>query len=597
MNSNHVVIINALANVYVVKNDLDRAVKVIEHGILKHEFNADVNYNAGMIYFLCEDYQKALYHFIWFQILNEKEKDIVEPYKEEIKESLGLNKYTEVADLVIWLSRGIYINFPGKSNDLNTNIIGDFFAIQGKEYYVAHYVKNNESYFLNTQLRSIPVEVVPGRRVKEFKITCKGRQILPIMPLSENQKIEFSYGEDYCNQQLDKLRYHYYTFEKEKDVSISSDSPFVVGHPISQNPFSEKPRLILNIFVDGLSQMFIEDEGLENIMPNTYSFFKKGTIFTNAYAAGEWTYVSLANYFTGNYTMNHRQFHPEFNSQVLKKLPIFPEIFEENGYFCAKIDGDWRSLPVQGYAKGMGRVLYHHGHFGSKTTDVISEALEHLYAFHEVNNFLWICLPDLHDIADESVEPISMQINTPIVNRTRSKTDEPTARKKFDTDKCIRYREGVKRIDMYLASLYHFINDHYCEDEYIVSLFSDHGQSFLKETSNFLDVHRTHIPVMLRGKNIPEGISSELIQSMDLFPMILHCMGIDEYSIRCEGKVAKHLGGKSERNYVFSESLFPNSPYRATFVDYECKVFLNHLGIARGTGVFRMEILISKYSV
>ena len=102
------------------------------------------------------------------------------------------------------------------------------------------------------------------------------------------------------------------------------------------------------------------------------------------------------------------------------------------------------------------------------TDEVINETIEHLEAFKEKNNFVWMCLPDLHDIADEFENRISVQVNNPIETRIFEKTSETSVRKTYDEKKVFKYGTQLKRIDRYLGLLFNYIKDNYKEDEYIV---------------------------------------------------------------------------------------------------------------------------------
>ena len=106
-----------------------------------------------------------------------------------------------------------------------------------------------------------------------------------------------------------------------------------------------------------------------------------------------------------------------------------------------------------------------------------------------------------------------------------------------------------------------------------VSLVSDHGQGyFIKENEEMLEQKRIKVPLMLRGKNIPNGECLEMVQSMDLFPIILSAIGIEDFKDR-DGIVPKYFGGSIERSYAISETFFPETPYRATINDKVHKFF------------------------
>lgn len=92
----------------------------------------------------------------------------------------------------------------------------------------------------------------------------------------------------------------------------------------------------MNIFIDGLSQKFIEKNKLEEIMPNTYKYFLDGAINNNCYSSGEWTYVSLASHFTGLSTVNHMVFHPNINTDNIKNMIYIQRYLKKMGIILLK---------------------------------------------------------------------------------------------------------------------------------------------------------------------------------------------------------------------------------------------------------------------
>ena len=207
------------------------------------------------------------------------------------------------------------------------------------------------------------------------------------------------------------------------------------------------------------------------------------------------------------------------------------------------------------------------------TESVISETLEHLDAFKEKNNFLWICLPDLHDIADEFETSLSHQLKTPLQFRSLTKTTESSVKKKKDLGKNHRYYQQVKYIDRKLKILYQFIEDNYDNDEIIVSLVSDHGQSYLVDSDFFMDDGRTRVPLYFRGRGVPMGkVDPSPMQQLDVFPCLLHLADIP-ITKHHDGNIPEVFGGKN-REFTFSESVFPGQPYYAYINDKEHKFFL-----------------------
>ena len=495
-----------------------------------------------------------------------------------------LNNYIDLNQQIILL-KDVKNKFLNLDKEYSINYdgiydIGKAIKVLGKTYFVGlydYYYYERDALFkdIAPQLSNLfKIEVIPGKVHKYFKYKAEVDTVIPIMKIDEDSTIEiFINKEKYNFNSLLYNRFYYYKVKSGDEVLIKSNKNFIIGDIIKLKLNESKPKLILNIFIDGLSQKFIEKNKLEEIMPNTYKYFLDGAINNNCYSSGEWTYVSLASHFTGLSTVNHMVFHPNINTDNIKKLDLYTEIFKENGYNTAKIDGDWRSCPKIGYVKGMNRYVYQPSIRGMHVNEVIDEAIEHIEAFKETNNFLWICIPDLHDIADEYETRLSTQIESDINVRVNNKTIGTSVQKEYDIGKIERYRIQLKRIDRYLKIIYDYINDNYKNDEVIVSIFSDHGQGyFIEDGKDMLEEERVKVPLMIKGKNISSGQYDEMIQAYDMYRIILNAIGIED-KFNNDANLPKYFGGNKERDYTISESIFPNETYKATINDKYYKFF------------------------
>jgi membrane-anchored protein YejM (alkaline phosphatase superfamily) len=223
--------------------------------------------------------------------------------------------------------------------------------------------------------------------------------------------------------------------------------------------------------------------------------------------------------------------------------------------------------------KGFDRYIYQLSTRGLFVNDVLTETIENIEAFKEVNNFMWICIPDLHDIADRYEEPLGAQVKTNILNRQIDRNDSPSSvRQKYSRNLIDRYKSQLKRIDTYLGLLFNYIIDNFNNDEIIVSLMADHGQGFLIKSNEFLDEERSNIAMMFRGKGIPNGTCAEPISLLDFFPIILNSIGITDYEKK-ESNIPKYFGGESSREYTYTESLHANFEYHAVINDLKYKFF------------------------
>ena len=561
----------------------------------QHEYNFEVNYNLGLFCYYSKDYKGAVKFFMRC-LLHEQLTEELQKVIEDILDNMCsidhkvLEYFRYYKTQEEQLKSRVFSSFPDKfsivdDNAIKLNFIGEKFVINNKDYYCGvsdRYYEERDgiSLYGPKAWRGLyKTEVLKGEKLLNIEFYTKEKTIIALMPLKMQQRIIINANDIKLEMnQLLTNRYYYYTFEKNSKIEIKSDDFFVISEPIIANYNKQNPKVIINLFVDGLSQKVLEEIGLENLMPNTYSFFKEGTICTNAFANSEWTHPSLASTFTGKYTLGkagHRIFHPTYSSKNLHEMELFPEVLQKDGYLCTKIDGEWRSTPNSGYAKGMDRTLYQPSIRSMFGDEAIMDAIEHLEAFKECNNFMWVSLPDLHDIADEFESAISTQIRTNLKYREIKHTQGTSVRKVFDETKIIRYEAQLKRIDTLLGIIYSYVERNYKEDEYVVSLMADHGQGFfIPENGEFLDEHRNKIAMMFRGYNIPKGQCEELIESVDLFPILLQCTGINDFNSK-DGNVPEWFGGYKKREYTLSESVFPGSPYRAAINDIKYKFFFS----------------------
>lgn len=559
----------------------------------KYEFNFDINYNLAIIKVYQKNYIDAFKYLSKAMIIDPTKDEIVKDMLFSIlNEGSDMKQFNKIKDeLKLYFSNNKR-SFPQKTEQ--ELYIGKGINLKEKSYYCGiydYYFPERDGFLLNYDSKAwglFKTEILPGKKVKQAIFNTKNKAILPIMKLDKsNVSVVINDDKFDLNNNLIN-RFYYYPLKEDTTIAINSGEEFILGDLIETKVDKSKAKLILNIFVDGVSQKFLEDNGFEEYMPNTYKFFRNGTICDNCYVSGEWTFVSMASFFTGEYTKNHRVFQPNYDTENISNKKLYSEVLKENGYFCSKIDGDWRSTPAYGYVKGLDRVLYQPSVRNMHCDDVIMESIEHLEAFKEKNNFLWICIPDLHDIADEFETRLSTQVKSCINNRVFEKTDESSVKKKYDNSKIERYGFQLKRIDTYLNILFNYIEDNYSDDEIVISLFADHGQGYLVKTNEFLDEERTKVPMMFRGKNIPKGRCDELIQGLDLFPIILKSIGIDNVNIK-DGNIPKYFCGSKKREYTITESVFPDNPYRVSINDLEHKFFFNTEGVCTKDGRVRAE--------
>ncbi|MEF9934209.1 sulfatase-like hydrolase/transferase [Clostridium sp.] len=584
---------------YFIIGEFEKAKDQFLKGLEFQEYNFDFNYNLGIIYYELKNYEKSFEYYLTAQFLCSDDN-----LKQEIKNKLNIiliqelilvEKGKEITEKVKKKFYYLDRNFPTIQEE---NMTCKLIKLFDKEYYIGVYDRyraERDGMFDEISFKKYPmlykVELIEVTSDNSFIASKKC--ILPIVCLKNNANIEFKYKDRVTRvEQSLKGRYYYYMVECGSEVNSRDD--IFVGKPIQQENKGLK-KLVLNIFVDGLSKSIIEDVGLENIMPNTYRFFSKGTKFNNCYVSGEWTYVNMASFYTGKYTTSHRVFHPKFNSTLPTENKILSEYFKESGYYTAKIDGDWRSVPQTGYIRGTDRYLYQSAIRGMNVEEVVCESIEHIEAFDEVNKFMWVCISDLHDIADEYEASVSVQASTNVEHRSvKNEFKLTSVEKSFDLNKRELYIKQIKKVDTYLGLLFQYIENNYDNDDIIISLFSDHGQGYLvPDNKEFLSDMRVKVPMMFRGAGFEAKESNEIIQGLDLMPILLNRCGIElEKGLDCN--LPKCLGGEREREYAYTESIFPEKTYKAS-LRFENKTFYFETeDICRNDGSVNIEKYIGK---
>lgn len=321
------------------------------------------------------------------------------------------------------------------------------------------------------------------------------------------------------------LQYINYRVPKGKVLISSEDREFRLGEMVPIIHDRKRKPLILNIFVDGLSQTVLENH-MEMLMPNTYRFFREGMICTNAHTAGDWTFPSIASIVTGQTMANHKMLHSKLLRKIDAETPILFEYFKNAGYNTTKIGGNWRIAPNYGYARGMNRVHYQHMYEGFPIEKVVSEVEEQIHTMRETDQFIWMEIGELHLIADEyNVAPLQEQFVIWENDNTKGKIN--SVKQEYDETKRKYYLKQIEYVDRKLAGLYQYIENNYEENEIVITLFADHGQGYLvRPEEEFLCDERTKIAFMTKGGGV-SGKTEELISACDYTPIICKLAGIE----------------------------------------------------------------------
>ena len=382
------------------------------------------------------------------------------------------------------------------------------------------------------------------------------------------------------------LQYINYRVPKGKVLISSEDREFRLGEMVSIIHDRKRKPLILNIFVDGLSQTVLENH-MEMLMPNTYRFFREGMICTNAHTAGDWTFPSIASIVTGQTMANHKMLHSKLLRKIDAETPILFEYFKNAGYNTTKIGGNWRIAPNYGYARGMNRVHYQHMYEGFPIEKVVSEVEEQIHTMRETDQFIWMEIGELHLIADEyNAAPLQEQFVIWENDNTKGKIN--SVKQEYDETKRKYYLKQIEYVDRKLAGLYQYIENNFEENEIVITLFADHGQGYLvRPEEEFLCDERTKIAFMTRGGGV-SGKTEELISACDYTPIICKLAGIEYNYENTDASLPVVYGGEKEREFTVTESIHVGDPYQILLNGRDFTFYLK--GIEKVTSECRVPL-------
>ncbi|RIX47313.1 hypothetical protein D3P08_25155 [Paenibacillus nanensis] len=588
------------ANYLFMAGRLEEAKDVLTKGLNKFPFHFDLNLNYGVVCSALGDYWDCLRYCVYAikyadrAEQTQEAQNVFDQYSLQLLQEAGENFEAvkqEIEACALLLAEGDDRWFPldrfnqsrvrhviaeGTSEEALINLNGSLL--------INNLDKNN--YF------NFKTEMFKGRRAAERIIELQEDSIVPFSLIEEGTGVSFQLNGQSFPFRAGELRinqYHYLRFSEAGSLKVTADRPVFIGNPIPLKDEPKRERLVVHIFIDGLSYDFLEQQGLERVMPNTHRFFQKGLIATNCHATSEWTLPSIASITTGKYTTNHRLYHPTYNYSFENHNRLLQECYKDGGYFTAYIGNNWRITPTYGYYKGYDRILYKNFLGGMDCREVVMDTIEHLETFKDKNNYVWMCIEDLHHVPDQIECNLSTQAKTDISLRMNShKKGTTTVLTKFDESKIQKYELEITRIDTYLGMLYDYLTQKYEEDELVLVLHSDHGQSFLAEEDYVLHPSRSRIPLMMKGRGIPSGKTTEWLEAIDIFPAMLQLSGLEQVS-GIDGKLPAVLGGRAERNYVFSESLHPGQSYKASITDNTHSFRFETKNSVRKDGLVRLD--------
>ena len=231
---------------------------------------------------------------------------------------------------------------------------------------------------------------------------------------------------------------------------------------------------------------------------------------------------------------------------------------------------------------------------GYNKEELVTDTLEQLRAFKNCDQFVTVEFEDLHDIAGGFPRGLSIQTTTDLKDLKSDNYICSTIKQTRSLNKQKIYINELQQLDFYLGFLFEYIEKNYNDDEYVVSLFSDHGTAFMvDDTELTICKQRMNVPFMFRD-NMHKEITDEIVQNIDYPAILCNICGIDYNYYGTDANLPHFLGG-NERKYAFSQTIFPGDRYQSAIMTKNYTYYF--LSKEKVTDEFRIDISDASYGI
>ena len=380
--------------------------------------------------------------------------------------------------------------------------------------------------------------------------------VLPTLGLNAPQHIHMR------TQTLDRYGWlnvatpNFYRLDEPTD--IASDADLIVGKPISVRHNPVRRRLVLNILADALPWQVLRSSFAEH-MPQTARFFARGTVFDQHFSVAEYTFPALAAIETGMYPHHNQIFNNNVAVPLQADYVTLSERLRECGYATAQLMGLGEGI-YTGVTRGYDRILC--ASYRQQNYEAVERVIRHLEGLGTGDHFINIHSADVHPYpsplfqhptAAQAYLPLTARMTEPI-GAIPSPYQPPTPLSQEG------FRMGVRTLDRSLGMLFAYLEENYAPEEYLISLYSDHGVSIFSMQPYIVDPLLTGATWMMRGAGVPEGVvADELTSAVDIYPTLAHLLDFP-VAANVDGVLPRIFGG-SGREITFSNSLYPTKPY------------------------------------
>ena len=408
----------------------------------------------------------------------------------------------------------------------------------------------------------------------------KDNVLVGLVGRAESQRVNFKSKHEDTVDLLGKWAASF--FRLQEDTEIKSEDGVLCTSPIVLHHNKKRCKVVLNILLDALSWKAVQEENYA-LVPNILKFFQKGIIFNNSYSVSEYTFPSVATIETSLYPYHSQIFNEKSSHSLNREYKSISERLHDQGYYCVNIMGDGAGV-YNGVMRGYDRLIVNA--YDCRVYQGVERTIHHLEAFKDTDQFIFLHTADTHPWAAHTYQlPITTQTTFDLEERS-IKHEKQKASVYLPNRPVYRHwnRQGIKDSDAALGKLFTYLEENYAEDEYLITLYSDHGVAIYDKQNYILSRYQTGTAFMMRGRDVPHvGFVDELVSVLDIYPSLAKCLGFPTEHI--DGNLPAVLGGK-QRDYTVSMSMFPGIPHMLCIRnrDYECRVITLELLDEDGRG-------------
>ena len=431
---------------------------------------------------------------------------------------------------------------------------------------VYEHIRHDSLFVIND--RDLTFDIQKAREVTgmtQLEVPEGGSVIVPIAGTLPYQDLLIQTPAREYPGYLGQYSFSYFRFDESVTLHSDEDAPYAVGTPILLGHSPTRKKLVLNILVDGLcwpaTRALFKDH-----MPQIAKFFAGGVIFDQHFSTSEHTLPALPGIETGFYPHHTHIFTEKDSHELPPEIKTVSECMNALGYYC--------SAPLMsghggyhGTYRGYDRLIATYGF--QPAYEGAERALRILEALPEADHFMFCHTTDVHPLNIQTPLKFSteVEVNVPIEDRfVPLDPTVPSVRTPHLPIYLEQFRVSLHHVDRAVGQLLSYIETHYNEDEYIVSLYSDHGCALFDFTTtltscDFVGEYGTASAWMMRGAGVPKGIvTNELTSSVDIYPTLGHLCGFP-VAEDIDGNLPAVFGGRA-RDVLYSSSQYPGQTFK-----------------------------------